>query len=202
MTTELEYPSELDDDVTLPNEKIVHISVLRRCEKAPVREMFAQLSPRTRYLRFFSPLPSLPDSVLRLLTCLDYRRGIALVAESVTGSGREIIGLGSFNAIDDHSAEVALVVRTTGSGSAALTLARHVLSRRGSRLPSLCRLVHADNFDPQAGEEDRRRRLGDDERRRVRTGVRPAARLGAVPRNYANRGRTPVQCLQLIQTTS
>ena len=147
MTTDLEYPSELDDDVTLPNEKIVHIRVLRRCEHAPVRELFAQLSPRTRYLRFFSPLPSLPDSVLRLLTCLDYRRGIALVAESVTGNGREIIGLGSFNAIDDHSAEVALVVRDDWQRQrVGTTLARRVLEAAEARgFHRFVVLVHADN---------------------------------------------------------
>ena len=106
------------------------------------------MSPRTRYLRFFSPPPSLPDSVLRLLTCLDYRRGIALVAESVTGSGREIIGLGSFNAIDDHSAEVALVVRDDWQRQrVGTTLARRVLEAAEARgFHRFVVLVHADNF--------------------------------------------------------
>jgi len=148
MATELDYPTDLDDDVTLPNQKRLHIRALRRCEAAPVRELFAQLSPRTRYLRFFSPLPALPDSVLRLLTCMDYRRGIALVAESVSGGGREIIGLGSFNAIDDQNAEVALVVRDDWQQQrVGTTLARRVLQAAEDRgFHRFVVLVHADNF--------------------------------------------------------
>jgi acetyltransferase len=148
MTIELEYPIELDDDVTLPNRKTLHIRALHRCEQAPVRELFAQLSPRTRYRRFFSPLPALPDSVLRLLTCLDHRRGLALVAEYVTTSGREIVGLASFNAIDDQHAEVALVVRDDWQRQrVGTTLARRVLQAAEDRgFHRFVVLVHADNF--------------------------------------------------------
>jgi acetyltransferase len=105
-----EYPSELDDDLTLPNQKRLHIRALRRGEESSIRELDAHLSVRTRYLRFLSPLPALPDSVTRLLACVDYRRRLALVAEHHDGSGAEIVGLGSFGAIDESSAEVALVV--------------------------------------------------------------------------------------------
>jgi acetyltransferase len=148
MTTELEYPSELDDDVTLPNEKTLHIRALRRCEDESVRGLYARLSPRTRYQRFFSPMPALPDSVLRLLTCVDYRRRLALVAESVTSSGREIVGLGSFTAIDDHNAEVALVVRDDWQRQrVGTTLARRVLQAAEDRgFDRFVVLVHADNF--------------------------------------------------------
>jgi RimJ/RimL family protein N-acetyltransferase len=106
-----EYPREFDDDVTLTNCKRLHIRALRTSEDGPIRELYARLSPRTRYLRFFSPMPTLPDSVARLLASVDYRRQLALVAEHNNGNGDEIVALGSFGAIDDHSAEVALVVR-------------------------------------------------------------------------------------------
>jgi len=106
-----EYPKELDADLTLSNRKRLHIRALRTCEDGPIRELYARLSPRTRYLRFFSPMPTLPDSVARLLASVDYRRQLALVAEYDDGNGAEIVGLGSFGAIDDQNAEVALVVR-------------------------------------------------------------------------------------------
>jgi RimJ/RimL family protein N-acetyltransferase len=105
-----DYPSELADELTLPNQKRLHIRALRRGEESPIRELDAHLSVRTRYLRFLSPMPALPDSLTRLLACVDYRRRLALVAELHDGSGREIIGLGSFGAIDDNSAELGLVV--------------------------------------------------------------------------------------------
>jgi RimJ/RimL family protein N-acetyltransferase len=103
-------PTELEDDLTLSNDRRLHIRPLGRCEGDAIRAFYARLSPRTRYLRFFSPMPTLPDSVLRLLTCVDQRRSLALVAEDGAADG-EVVGLASFGAIDHDRAEVALVVR-------------------------------------------------------------------------------------------
>ena len=104
------YPSELEDHITLTNCRRLHIRPLRRCDDRPVRELYDHLSPRTRYLRFFSPMAALPDSVLGLIVSVDYRRRLALLAELERGDGAEVVALGSFGAVDDHTAEVALVV--------------------------------------------------------------------------------------------
>jgi GNAT superfamily N-acetyltransferase len=56
-------------------------------------------------------MPRLPDYVVRMLACVDYRRQLALVAEHDNENGREIVGLASFGATDDGNVEVALVVR-------------------------------------------------------------------------------------------
>ena len=98
------------EDVMLAGNRRLRVRPLRRCEADPVRELYRHLSPRTRYLRFFSPMPELPDSVLRLLTCLDGRRGIALLGELQTPAGEEVVALGSFGATDDGLAEVGIVV--------------------------------------------------------------------------------------------
>jgi len=105
-----DYPIELEEELTLSNDRRLHIRPLRRCEDDAIRTFYARLSPRTRYLRFFSPMPTLPDSVLRLLTCVDHRRTLALVAEDATVDGG-VVGLASFGAIDGDRVEVALVVR-------------------------------------------------------------------------------------------
>jgi acetyltransferase len=104
------YPTELEGDVTLEDCRRVRIRPLRPDEDGPIRQLDAQLSRRTRYLRFLSPMPSLPDSLFRLLACVDYRRRVSLLAEYETGGVYEVVGLGSFGAIDSVSAEVALVV--------------------------------------------------------------------------------------------
>src|SRR4029453_9483386 len=70
------YPGELDDVVTLPNHRRIHIRALRRDEDAPIRELYARLSTRTRYLRFFSS--TMPDSVICQLARVDYRHQLAL----------------------------------------------------------------------------------------------------------------------------
>jgi RimJ/RimL family protein N-acetyltransferase len=111
VTDMTDYPADLDAYVILSNEKRVRIRALRRCEEQPIRELYARLSPRSRYHRFFSPMPALPDAVVRLLACVDYRRKLALLAEHDSGAGEEVIGLGSFGATEDGDVEVGLVVR-------------------------------------------------------------------------------------------
>lgn len=53
----------------------------------------------------------MPDSLLRLITCVDYHRRLALLAGSDADDGAEVVALSEFIAIDDHTAEVGLVVR-------------------------------------------------------------------------------------------
>jgi hypothetical protein len=69
-------------------------------------------------------MPVLPDSVIRLLTCGDYRRRLALVAELETTDGTEVVALGSFAAIDEHRVEVGDIISSrTRHGVSELTFA-------------------------------------------------------------------------------
>jgi RimJ/RimL family protein N-acetyltransferase len=104
------YPSELEDCITLSNGTLLRIRPLRRCDALPIRQLYEKLSPDTRYLRFFSPMPRLPDPLLELISCVDYSRRLALLAEMRTPDGVQVVALGNFAAIDDNTAEVALVV--------------------------------------------------------------------------------------------
>lgn len=110
MTEPAPYPWELDTYIVLSNRR-VRIRPLRRREEESLRAFFDQLSPRTRYLRFRSPMPTVPDSLARTLARVDYRRQLALVAERDDGDAREILGLAGFAALDDSRAEVGLVIR-------------------------------------------------------------------------------------------
>jgi acetyltransferase len=134
MTQPAEYPSELEDHIRLPNQRLLHIRPLRPCDDGPIRELYSHLSPRTRYLRFLSPMPVLPDSVLSLMTCVDYRRRLALLAELDIADGTEVVALGSFGAIDDGTAEVGLVVRDEWQGQGiGIALAARVLQAAEAR---------------------------------------------------------------------
>jgi acetyltransferase len=128
------YPSELESHITLANQRRLRIRPLRPDEDGPVRELDARLSRRTRYLRFLSPMPSLPDSLLRLLSSVDYGRRLSLLAEHEAGNGPEVVALCSFGAIDRVSAEVALVVSDEWQGQGIGTvLADRVLQAAEDR---------------------------------------------------------------------
>jgi|KBSMisStaDraftv2_1062788.scaffolds.fasta_scaffold103744_2 RimJ/RimL family protein N-acetyltransferase len=102
----------LDERLILPDHHRLRIRALDHCEIESVRALYAQLSPRTRYLRFFSAMPALSESMEHLLACGDPKRRLALVAEFDDGQHQtEVIGLASFVAVDDATAEIGIVVR-------------------------------------------------------------------------------------------
>jgi acetyltransferase len=106
----LQYPTELEDQLMLPNGSDLRIRPLRPWEDHAIRELDRHLSVRTRYLRFLSAMPELPDSLLRLITSVDYHQRLALLAESDTDPAA-VVALSEFIAIDDRTAEVGLMVR-------------------------------------------------------------------------------------------
>ena len=97
-------------EIELANGCRVRIRPLRRGEHGPVRELFARLSPRTRYLRFLSTMAELPDSLLRTLADVDNPRHLALVAELGNAASGEVVALGNVGVRHDNRAEMGLVV--------------------------------------------------------------------------------------------
>ena len=89
------YPTELDAHVTLTDQRRIRIRALHRREERPIRVLHERLSPRTRYLRFLSPIPTLPDALVRRLACVDYRRRLAVVAEDEAAGGAGVVALGT-----------------------------------------------------------------------------------------------------------
>jgi hypothetical protein len=127
------YPAELESHLTLEGGWRVRIRALHTCEAEPIRALHRGLSARSRYLRFLSPMPALPDSVVRALACVDHRRSVAIVAERPDGAA---IGLAGFSAVDEVSAEVAASCRTPGRGAASATRSSRRCSRRPRRAAS------------------------------------------------------------------
>jgi RimJ/RimL family protein N-acetyltransferase len=137
MTEASRYPTELEAQFTLSDHRRVRIRALHAHEADPIRALYARLSPRTRYLRFLSPMPALPDSVVRHLASVDHQRRLAIVAED-DGAGRDgVIALASFGAIDDATAEVSVVVRDDwqgqGVGTALVAALLNAAEARGFR---------------------------------------------------------------------
>jgi GNAT superfamily N-acetyltransferase len=100
-----------DDDYrsTLSNGRGVRIRPLLPGELHVVRDLCSRLSPRTHYLRFFSPWTSTPEPVLRMLAEVDDSNRLALIAE-LDDAGGGVVGLGNAIAVSEDCAELALVV--------------------------------------------------------------------------------------------
>jgi acetyltransferase len=106
-----EQSRNADEYVTLSNHKRVRIRALNSGEDAPIRELWPNLSPRTRYLRFLSIMSTLPESLVRRLAAVDNCRTLAFVAEHDADGHAVVVGLINLGAIDDESVELGLVVR-------------------------------------------------------------------------------------------
>jgi len=89
-----------------------------RPEDAPLLvEHFESLSPKSVYMRFFSPLKHLPHSMLARFTQIDYDREIALVALAESGLKEKMLGVARvINERNQKHAEFSIVVADQWQG--------------------------------------------------------------------------------------
>jgi GNAT superfamily N-acetyltransferase len=124
---------------------VVQLRPLRRRERELVARFFAGLSVESRRRRFLSPMPRLPEAMLRRLVAVDGRRHVAVVAE-VDG---QCVGIVRWIALADEpgTAEVAVTVtdryQGRGIGRLLVEALRPLAVRAG--LTSLVYLVDPTN---------------------------------------------------------
>ena len=121
-------PLPAQADALLRDGRIVSI---RRCEAADrlaLRDLFERSSPASRYLRFFSAGASLEAEIERLLR-IDPGHHLALAAEQAG----IILGVASYDRIDDRRAELAIFVDDAWQGEGVGTMLLEHLSAAGRR---------------------------------------------------------------------
>ncbi|HEX8094192.1 GNAT family N-acetyltransferase, partial [Jatrophihabitans sp.] len=113
------YPPSWEADVVVADGGTVHLRPLTPGDAEALVAFHAGLSVRTRYLRYFSAYPTIPQRDLIRFTHVDHVDRVALAA----WLGREIIAVGRFDrlpgpdpAIAGTSAEVAFVVADAHQG--------------------------------------------------------------------------------------
>ena len=118
-----------------------------RPEDAPLLVgLFESLSPRSVYMRFFSPMKQLPHSMLALFTQIDYDRHIALVA--LSESKEEMLGVARIILERNlKEAEFSVVVgdQWQGKGIGAALLQRCLLIAGDKGLEKVTGVVLAEN---------------------------------------------------------
>lgn len=112
MTQESGYPAHWEADVLLRDGRPAHLRPIRADDADGLVEFHKSLSPETIYYRFFAPYPELSERDVDRFTQVDYADRVGLV---ITQSG-EIIGIGRYDRISDHEAEIAFTVRDDYQG--------------------------------------------------------------------------------------
>src|SRR4051812_7070937 len=113
------YPPGWEADVVVADGGTLHLRPLTPGDADALVAFHAQLSVRTRYLRYFSAYPTIPQRDLIRFTHVDHVDRVALAV----WLGREIIAVGRFDRLPDAdpatpggAAEVAFVVADAHQG--------------------------------------------------------------------------------------
>nr|WP_232074981.1 GNAT family N-acetyltransferase [Phytohabitans suffuscus] len=101
-------------DVLLSDGTTVHLRQIRPEDAAGIVAMHSRFSERTRYLRYFSPYPRIPERDLRRFVNVDHDAREAFVIES----GDRILAVGRYERLGPEApdAEVAFVVEDAYQG--------------------------------------------------------------------------------------
>ncbi len=143
-----QYPFPYEEAVSLPDVGDFKIRAIRPTDVSLLKELFAALSPRSVYMRFFSPLRQLSDEMLARLTQIDYDKQIALVAVQTQDAQERMLAVARvIETIDSQNAEFAVLVKDAlqGKGIGASLLLRSLGIARLRGIKSVCGLVLAEN---------------------------------------------------------
>ena len=121
-----------------------------RPEDAPfLLDMFNNLSPRTRYYRFFTPLKVLPENMLIKFTNIDYKTDMALIALESSEQDSRILAVSRFISRPDNAdAEFAVVCRDAwqGIGIGRVLLENLISFAKEKQIESMSGYVLAENI--------------------------------------------------------
>ena len=105
-------PRHWEADVLLRDGRTAHIRPIRPDDAERLVDFYSRVSPESKYLRFFTPMPKLSKRDVERFTHVDHVKRVAFV---MTLSDR-IIALGSYEADDLDKAEVAFLVEDAQQG--------------------------------------------------------------------------------------
>lgn len=121
----------------------VHIRPIEATDEPLLHEAVAEMSERSVYFRFFTPLKRMPDAMAHRLAVVDYKDRFAVVATTTRAPGKErILGVARYDrAAGTDVAETAVAVvdefQRRGLGSALLTILARVGREHGIKTFSL-----------------------------------------------------------------
>ncbi|MDP9115807.1 MAG: GNAT family N-acetyltransferase, partial [Actinomycetota bacterium] len=137
-------PPHWEADVVVADGGTVHLRPILPTDADALVAFHAGLSRRTRYLRFFSAYPRIPDRDLQRFTQVDHRNRVAFIAEL----GGAIIAVGRYEGSPDtDEAEVAFVVADAhqGRGIGSVLLEHLAAAARESGIKRFHAVVLAEN---------------------------------------------------------
>src|SRR4051812_21337907 len=110
--TAVEPPRHWEADVVLRDGKTAHIRPIRPDDAQLLVDFYDRVSDRSKYYRFFSPMPHLSDRDVNRFTHVDHDQRVAFV---LTLQG-QMIAVGRYDVVKPGEAEVAFLVEDQHQG--------------------------------------------------------------------------------------
>jgi acyl-CoA synthetase (NDP forming)/GNAT superfamily N-acetyltransferase len=139
-----DYPKHWEADVVLSDGGTVHLRPITPDDADRIVAMHSRMSEQTRYFRFFTPYPRIPERDLKRFSVVDHHGRVALGAFL----GDDLIAVGRYERLGDtDSAEVAFVVEDAhqGCGLGSILLEHLAAAARERGLTRFVAEVLADN---------------------------------------------------------
>ena len=142
------FTAFLSERVSARDGRRLKVRPIQREDARLLIEFHERLSPQSRYLRFFSPIPHLSPKMAEYLAGVDFVDRFALVASADEDGLERIVAVARFDvAPDDLVADMALVVRDDyqGIGLGTAVFGRLLEMARARGVRRLTGSVLADN---------------------------------------------------------
>ena len=140
----MSYPPHWEADVVVADGGTVHLRPIEPSDADALVRFHGGLSERTRYLRYFSAYPRIPERDLYRFTHVDHHDRVALVA----WLGGDIIAVGRYEGMPGtDEAEVAFVVADAhqGRGIGSVLLEHLAAAARECGIARFAAVVLAEN---------------------------------------------------------
>lgn len=125
--TEVEAPRHWTADVVLRDGKTAHLRPIRPDDAELLVQFYGRVSDRSKYYRFFSPMPQLSDRDVKRFTQVDHDKRVAFV---LTLQG-QMIAVGRYDVVQPGEAEVAFLVEDQHQGRGIAQILLEHLAQAG-----------------------------------------------------------------------
>ncbi|MFT7315606.1 MAG: acyl-CoA hydrolase/RimJ/RimL family protein N-acetyltransferase [Paraglaciecola sp.] len=143
------YPKQWECIHNITNDKSVLVRPIKAIDEDLLRDFFHKLSDHNVYMRYFSPMRSLPQKVLKRFSDIDYSKDMALVALYPPETAQhEIVGIAQWVLdTDDNIPEIAFQIRDDwqGQGLGVFFFKRLVKMAKACKIRLIKADVLADN---------------------------------------------------------
>ena len=106
------WPAHWEADVVLRDGRTAHIRPISPDDSDALVSFYADVSDRSKYFRFFAPMPTLSDRDVRRFTEVDHHTRVAFVLTVA----EKILAVSSYELLDGGEAEVAFLVQDAHQG--------------------------------------------------------------------------------------